>query len=175
LPDSTLSEAIKEAYATVPVGRVIYHTLEIWHDVLTDPIYIVQGWAAIDARIEAGATRNAGDLVTFIAMAFDVIPPDQESASLPECTITIDNVSQELIGPLDAATTTQTPVAVIYRAYLDDALDDGPENDPPAEMQLKSVNITPTRITATAGFPNLLAMLFPKTTYDAEAFPGLGG
>lgn len=62
---------------------------------------------------------------------------------------------------------------MIYRAYLSDALEDGPQNAPPMELTLVTVTATVFKITATAGFPDLLNLKFPKRDYDLETFPGL--
>lgn len=173
MPDPALSAAIAEAYASSPVDQVIYHTLEIHHPVFSEPIRVVRDTAALEARIEAGAARDAGELVTFVAFAFDVTPPDQTSEGVPQARIEIDNVDGAILAELDLAATDDRPVTVIYRAYLSDALDDGPENDPPLELTLLSVSATAFRITATAGFPDLLNRRFPHLEYDLEHFPGL--
>jgi hypothetical protein len=67
MPDPTISDALAEAYASAPSDQVIYHTLEIWHPAFTLPIRIVRDYVALDARIEAGAVRDAGAMVTFVA------------------------------------------------------------------------------------------------------------
>jgi hypothetical protein len=173
MPDPALSAAIQEAYASAPINQVIYHTLELWHPSFSAPIRVVRDFSTIDARIEAGATRNAGEIATFVGYAFDVVPPDQTTSGLPQCTIEIDNVDREIGAQIDAATLTGDQITAIYRAYLSDALDDGPENDPPVELTLITVSATPFRIRATAGFPDLLNLKFPKLDYDLETFPGL--
>ena len=173
MPDPALSTALAEAYASAPVNEVIYHTLEIWHPVFSVPIRVVRDFAALDARIEATAARGAGEMVTFVAYAFDVIPPDQTTTGVPQCTIEIDNVGREIMAQIDLAVTQTVPITVIYRAYLSDALSVGPENIPPAELTLITCSATPFRIRATAGWPDLLNLKFPKLEYDLETFPGL--
>lgn len=173
MPDPTLSEAIREAYAAAPVGQIIHHTLELWHPAFSLPIRVVRDRNPLDARIEAGAARNAGEIVTFVAYAFDVVPPDQTTTGLPQCVIEIDNVSREILAQIDLAVVAGTPIVAIYRSYLSDLLDDGPENDPPLELTLISISATPLRIRATAGFPDLVNMQFPRLTYELETFPGL--
>lgn len=173
MPDPALSAAIQEAYASAPVDQVIYHTLELWHPAFSAAIRVVRDFNAIDARIEAGAARDAGAVVTFIGYAFDVVPPDQTSSGLPQCVIEIDNVSREILAQIDLAVVSAEQITAIYRAYLSDALLDGPENDPPMELTLISVSATPFRIRATAGFPDLVNLKFPKLDYELETFPGL--
>jgi hypothetical protein len=173
MPDPTLSAAIQEAYASAPVDQVIYHTLELWHPAFSQPIRVVRDFNALDARIEAGAARDAGLVVTFIGYAFDIVPPDQSTSGLPQCVIEIDNVDREILAQIDAAIVTALPITAIYRSYLSDTASVGPENIPPMELTLISINATPFRLKATAGFPDLVNLRFPKLDYDLETFPGL--
>lgn len=173
MPDPALSEALREAYASAPVNQVIYHTLELWHPVFTTPIRVVRDVRALDARIEASAARNAGELVTFAHYAFDVVQPDTVTESLPQATIEIDNVGREIIAQIDEAIIAGAPIVVIYRQYLSDTAEDGPENDPPLQLTLIKVSATSTRIRAVAGFAMLLDRKFPRLEYDLETFPGL--
>jgi hypothetical protein len=173
MPDPTLSDAIREAYASAPVDEVILHTLELWHPAFSVPIRVVRDRVALEARIEAGAARDAGAIVTFVAYAFDVIPPEVTSEGAPELTIEIDNVDRAILAQLDLAVVSDDPVSVIYRAYLDHGALDGPETDPPLEMVLTAVSATPFRLRATASFATLHDRAFPGLFYDLETFPGL--
>jgi hypothetical protein len=173
MPDPTLSAAIQEAYASAPTDTIIHHTLELWHPSFTVPIRLVRDNTSIDAMIEAGAARDAGLVVSFTGYAFDVVPPDQTSAGLPECTIEIDNVGREILAQIDAAVMGTAKITVIYRAYLSDQLLLGPENDPPVEMEISHISASPMRISARAGFVNMLDRQFPRLVYDLETFPGL--
>lgn len=173
MPDPTLSAALAEAFASAPVGQVIYHTLELWHPAFSLPIRVVRDLVALDARIEAGAARDAGAIVTFVAYAFDVVPPDQTTSGIPQCVIEIDNVSREILVQIDLALVAAAPIIAIYRTYLSDRVLIGPENVPPMELTLTTVSATPLRIRAVAGFPDLLNRRFPFLDYDLETFPGL--
>lgn len=173
MPDPALSAAIAEAYASAPVGQVIYHTLELFHPAFSTPIRVVRDFNSLDARIEATAARDAGAVVTFVGFAFDIVPPDQTTTGVPQCVIEIDNVDREILAQIDLAVQTAEQITVIYRAYLSDTLLDGPENDPPMELTMISVSATPFRIRGTAGFPDLVNLRFPKLDYDLETFPGL--
>lgn len=173
MPDPALSEALREAYASAPVNQVIYHTLELWHPAFAVPIRVVRDVRALDARIEATAARNAGELVTFAPYAFDVVPPETLAETLPQVTIEIDNVGREIIAQIDEAIIAGAPIVVIYRQYLSDTAEDGPENDPPLQLTLIKVSATSTRIRAVAGFAMLLDRKFPRLEYDLETFPGL--
>lgn len=173
MPDPTLSAALAEAYASAPVDQVIYHTLEIWHPAFSVPIRVVRDTVALEARIEAGAARDAGAIVTFVAYAFDIVPPDQTSTGVPQCVIEIDNISREILAQIDLAVTEPDPIIVIYRSYLSDMALIDPENIPPMELTLITISATPLRIRATAGFPDLVNRRFPMLDYELERFPGL--
>lgn len=173
MPDATFSAAIREAYASAPVNEVILHTLELWHDGFTDPIRVVRDAVPLDAKIEATAPRDPGAVVTFTAMAFDLTPPEVTTEGLARCKLEFDNVSREIGAALDLAVIAGGPITVIYRAYLADEAMDGPENDPPLTLTLSRVVVTPLRVSAEAGFPDLLNRSFPGEDYDLDRFPGL--
>lgn len=172
MPDPTLSAALKEAYASAPTDDVLYDTLEIWHENFTAPIYVVRDFHDLTATIEAGAARNAGTAVTFVGFAFDIVPPEVDSAGVPQCVIEIDNVSREILANIEAAMGSTSSITVIYRAYLSSDLS-GPENDPPLELQIMSITADPFRVRAVAGFGSLTNMRFPRLDYSADVFPGL--
>lgn len=172
MPDSTLSQAIKEAYASAPSTSIIYHTLEIWHPAFTAPIRVVRDVADMTATLEASAPRNAGQAVTFVGFAFDIVPPEVDTSGVPQCVIEIDNVSRDIIASIEASMGSATPVSVIYRAFLSDDLS-GPENDPPLTMEILAITANVFRVRATCGFGNLSNKRFPTLDYTAAVFPGL--
>lgn len=173
MPDPTLSAALTEAYASAPVDDIDYHTLELWHPRFTQPIRVVCDFDDLDARIEAGAARDAGLVVTFVRFAFDITPPEQTASGVPQCVIEIDNVDQSILAQLDLAVGQPEKVTVIYRIYLASSALSGPQNLPPMELTVQSVSTTVWRIRAVAGFPDLLNRKFPATVYDLATFPGL--
>lgn len=172
MSDPTLSEAIKEAYASAPVDAILYHTLEIWHPNFTQPIYVVRDFADLHATKEAGAARDASTEVTFVGFAFNLIPPEVDRGGVPQCVIEIDNVSREILANIEASMGSTDPITVIYRAYLSDDLS-GPENYPPLELTILSITADPFKVRAVAGFGSLANTRFPKLDYDAQTFPGL--
>ena len=173
MPDPTLSAAIKEAYASSPSAVVVYHTLEIWNAAFSVPIRVVRDTEDLSAMIEAGAPRNASSMQTFTAYAFDIVPPELTTSSVPSCSIEIDNVDRIILSQIDLATTSGLPTTVIYRQYLSSGLAVGPENLPVMSLSVLSVSATPYRIKISAGFPDLLNRKFPNLEYDPEIFNGL--
>ncbi|TAN65276.1 MAG: DUF1833 domain-containing protein [Magnetospirillum sp.] len=178
MPDPLLSQAIKEAYAAAPADVVILHTLEIWHPTFLDgdgnpaPIRVVRDHADLTARLEAGAPRNAGEMVTFSALAFDLDLPPVDTGPVPEITVTLDNVGREITDALDGAATSQEKVEVTYRPYLSTDLE-GPHMDPPITLSLTEVEADVLRVTGRARMLDVGNKAFPGITYTAKTYPGL--
>lgn len=167
-----LTDAIREAYASAPSDSVIHHTLEIWHPAFSEPIRVVRDRQTLTARLEASAPRQAGQLVTFVGFAFDIVPPEVTHTAVPQCVIELDNVSREIVAHIEQAITSPESITVTYRAYLSDDLT-APENDPPLTLTVLSISANVFRVRATCGFPNLANKRFPGLDYTAEVFPGL--
>lgn len=170
MPDATLSAAIKEAYALAT--GIIYHTLEFRHPSFTTPIRVVRGFEDITAGLEATAPLNAGQMVDFAAMAFELTKPEVSPSGVPQITITIDNVSREIISNIELSMGSTDLVQVTYREYLDSDMT-APQNDPPMSLDIMTISATPFQVSCTAGFPNLMNKKFPTQEYSAEVFPGL--
>ena len=107
MPDSTLSEALKEAYASAPSDVILLHTLELRHPTFVDDhgnstaIRVVRDHINHTCTLENSAPLNPGEAVEFIAMAFDLELPPVNNTPTPEISVTIDNVSTEMIAYLD--------------------------------------------------------------------------
>lgn len=172
MPDVTLSEAIREAYATAPAGVVTYHTIEIRHSTLTEPIRLVRDTADLTAYLEADAPEDPGAEVTFLAYAFDFQKPEVGPNGSPYMPLTIDNVGREITIALENAVASTDVVYITYREYLSTDLT-GPQNDPPIHMELKTVNCNVFQVSATAGFPDRATRRFPTIDYTTESHPGL--
>lgn len=119
-----LSEALKEAYASNPVGQVIVETLEFRHPSFVDgngnpaAFRIVNQFEDVFATLEATTPLQPGQTVQFVAFAFSVQLPGFEEGQAPTLKITVDNVGRELMEQLELATASQAPIEVTYRPYL---------------------------------------------------------
>ena len=173
MTDTTLSAAIKEAYASAPCDDIIYHTLEIYHSAFDAPIRVVRDSTDLTATLEATAPRNPGASVSFIGYPFDIVPPDTQTEGMPSCVIEIDNVSREILGNIELAMGSSEVITVIYRQFLSSALASGPENDPPLTLTVMAITANVFRIRATCGFSDLVNKKFPSVKYTLEQFPGL--
>jgi hypothetical protein len=172
MSDATLSEAIKEAYASAPADEVVYHTLEIRHSSFATPIRVVRDFADLDATLEADAPEDASTEVTFLGYAFDLVPPEVSAGGTPQLVIEIDNVSREILANIELAMASSSLLTVIYRAFLSSDLT-APANDPPLTLTIFTISANPMRIRAVAGFQDIVNKRFPSDAYTAERFPGL--
>ncbi len=172
MPDPSLSDAIREAYAFAPAGVIHYDTLEFRHPAFSTPIRVVRDNRALTARLEADAPQDAGVEVTFVGYAFDFVRPEVGPDGVPQFTIEIDNVSRDIAAHIELALASRQLIEVTYRAYLSTDLD-GPSNDPPLTLTLQRITATPFRVSAVASYVNVANKRFPGQDYDAERFPGL--
>jgi hypothetical protein len=172
MPDSTLSEAIKEAYASAPVGVINYFTLEFRHSLITSPIRVVRDSINLEATLEAGAPLNPGEAVTFIAYGFDITKAEVSAQGVPQVHIEIDNVDRSIVSSIEAVLASTEPVQLTFREYISTDLTT-PQNDPPLHMEVMSVTADVFRVKIVAGWPNLMNKRFPTTAYNSYRFPAL--
>lgn len=199
MPDPALSEAIKEAYASAPASVVTLHTLELRHPDFVAPIRVVLNhpdtatWIALGgeeveavldtldeedramvglvARLEDDAPANPGEMVAFIGMAFSLDLPPVENVSVPEITVTMDNVSREITDALEAAATSQQKIEITYRPYLSTHIE-APDMIPPLTMTLANAKADPYQVTASARMLDIGNKKFPLEVYTRKRFPG---
>lgn len=172
MPDNSLSEAIKEAYATAPSGDIILHTLEFRHPDFTQPLRVVRDRQDLNATLEATAPENPSEEVTFVQFAFELELPDVTTGSSPELLLTMDNVSRDVMTYLDLAANSADLIEITYRPYLSTDTSE-PQMNPPLTMTVKEVEADIFRITARCGFGDFANRPFPRDVYDLSRFPGL--
>ena len=178
MPDPALEQAIREAYASAPSDTVILHTLELRHPAFVDDdgkptaVRVVRDHGGLTARLEAGAPLDAGELVRFVALGFELELPPVDTAPVPEIAVTLDNVSREIVRHLDAAATSLERIEVTYRPYLSTDLE-GPQMDPPLTLTLTEVEADVFRATGRARMLDIGNKAFPGDLYTAKRFPGL--
>ena len=170
----THNEALLEAYASCPPSARIYYTLELWQSSFDQPARVVANVGYDMAfGLEAGASRNAGETVTFIACPFQAGYPEQKEGQPPSTTIKIDNVNRELVPKIRAAQGTREYIQVLYREYLGSDLTEPAYG--PIEFELRSVQMVGASLTGTVMVKNLQNKRFPRLTrnYDYVQFPSL--
>lgn len=178
MPDSTLQEAIKEAYASAPSDVIILHTLEFRHpsfkddDGNTTAIRVVRDFVNLRAFLEDEAPLNAAEEVEFVAMAFELNLPNIDTTPIPEISITLDNVSREIIKHIDGAASSQDKIEVTYRPYLSSDLS-APQMIPPITLTITEITADIMQINATARMMDIGNKSFPSETYTLARFVGL--
>jgi len=146
--------------------------IKSFHFLSQKPMMIVANNEDFVAMLEADAPMNAGELVTFSSLGFDIQLPEVATSTVPEVNVTIDNVSREIMPHLKAAATSNEKIEVTYRPYL--ASDPNTvQMDPPLTLTLKQVSATPVSITGVASMLDIGNKAFPSEVYTAKRFPGL--
>lgn len=198
MPDITLSQALKEAYASANPKDIIYHTIEIRHDTFTQPLRVVLGNRPFYGKLEDSAPENPGEVVYFAPYSFDFTKPEVGPNGIPQMEIVIDNVSREISSALEGAVASMELVEITYREffsewvydaaeYMDDdyyqedyyvsgidSLSNGElQNDPPLTMYITDVTSTIFNVRGVCRFPDLANKKFPTVAYEAETFRGL--
>ena len=172
------SQALKEAYASAPAAEIILDTLELRHPAFVDEnganiaLRVVRNTVDFTGRLEASAPMNAGEDVVFQALGFDISMPEISPQGAPEVTITLDNVTREMIPHFRAAAMSNAPVELTYRPYL--ASDPTtPQTPTPLTLTVKSCSASVGTATIKAEASDIANKAFPSNVYSAQKFPGL--
>jgi hypothetical protein len=169
--DTTLSQALREAYASAPKD-IIYHTIELRHSAFSTPIRVVRDNTLLNARLESTAPANPSTYVDFIAFAFDLTKPEISTTTVPQISLELDNVDRAIVANIELAMVGSEPILATYREFLASDLST-PQNNPPLHMTVLTVEANVFKVTATLGFPDVMNKKFPTIEYDAEVFPSL--
>jgi hypothetical protein len=170
--------AWQEAEATAPPSVTMYATLELQHPAFVDvsnnpiPLRFVTGVADDTSfGIEAGATFNAGETVSFTAVPFFAEKPEFAEGKAPQCQVTVDNIGREIAPYLDKAISIKADLIVLFREYRSDDMSTPCYG--PIEFKMQSVKVAGTTVIGTAQLDNLTNRKFPYQIYTAQAFPEL--
>jgi uncharacterized protein DUF1833 len=170
----TQNEALLEAYASCPPSARIFYTLEIWQSSFAQAARVVANVGDdMMFGIEAGAPRDAGAMVTFIACPFTADYPEQREGQPPSTKIKIDNANRELVPQIREALGVREYIQVLYREYLGSDLTEPAYG--PIEFELRNVQMVGASLTGTAMVRNLQNKRFPRLNknYDYVQFPSL--
>lgn len=163
----SLTDAIKEAYASCPLQRVVLETLEIRQLTVQPSIFLVRSRKPFQASDEDGFPRN------FLPSGFSITLPSEDDQGFRSLNVTIDNVGREVSDFITLAKgSPNVPVAVVYRPYLSDDTS-GPQMNPPLILYLTQVAITATSVQGTATFMDVVNKKWPTELYVTTRFPGL--
>jgi len=170
MPNSSLTAALKEAYASAPSDTVILDTIELSHPSLpAETLYLVKAREDYDLTLEDGVTVQ-----TFTASGFEFKLPPAGDKGVQELQIAIDNTDRVISDFLKQAKDYREPAKLVYRPYLSTDLTT-PQLDPPLELNLTNVKVTVHQVTGRASFADLINKKHPLELYTRERFPSLGG
>jgi len=167
MPNTSLKDAIKEAFAYCPSSVVIYDTLEIRQPGVQDSVFIVRSHQAITATDEDGNVRE------FEPVGFQFTLPPTDDQGFQSLNISIDNVGRRVKDFVETAKSEQVPVEVVYRPFLSDDLS-RPQMIPPLILYLKDIRISTLQVTGKATFMDVVNKKFPSELYTRDRFPSLG-
>lgn len=122
--DAELDAAIAEAYASAPQDVIVLHTLEINHPAFTQPARVCR-WPVTDSeptvfrcRLENDAPYNAGEVVEFVGLPFEIVLPEKSGENPGSFTLRLDNIGDMLDAELEAAAMYGSKITAIYREYI---------------------------------------------------------
>lgn len=165
--NSSLTDAIKEAYAVAPTNIRVFETLEISHESIEEPIRIVQDFRALTATLETS------EEVTFQPVWFNFTLPAATESGRQDLSLSIDNINREVSDFVNLAKEYVTPVTIIYRPYLSSNLSQ-PQLDPPLRLTLQDVSISLLTVSGKAIFADVVNKKWPTEFYTRARFPSIG-
>ena len=154
-----LSSAMEEAYSYFQGVETYYDTLEFISSMSTEKVMVVHS----DENL---ATPQG----TFIACNFDCQLPETEGAVRGQMQITVDFLPREAQAWIRRASQARAVITVKWRQYLGSGIE--PDAEYPMPLEIIGVEQTPTGVTATALFPDLVNMPFPRRLMTTKELPG---
>ncbi len=186
MPDPTLSEVEQEAYASASPDKLMIDTISIYYDGLVndndepDELFLFNGNNAhsvsdegvplLFARIEAGAPRRAGELVTMLGIPFQLTRAPMTTETVAAAQLSIDSVEREAHDLLEAAAKGGKQIEVTYRSYRSGAEDGGPESLPPRRFIMTGASGSNASIDGRLVFLAIGKKPFPADTYRPDEF-----
>lgn len=167
MPNTALSDAIKEAYASCPTSKIFYETLEIRQTGVQGPIYLVKSKEPLAAKDENGNN------IIFQPSGFQLSLPPENEEGFRSLNIAIDNIGREISDFVELARSEKQEVEVIYRPYVSDNLN-VPAMIPPLVLYLKDIQMNVFQVTGRATFFDIINRRFPSELYTRARFPSLG-
>lgn len=154
----TYSSNFKKEVNKVSGGDVRVILLEINHEELSEPIRVVNDKQDIVSN---------GD--TYLALAFNITLPDDPEAGLPRASISIDNVSKDLMFWLEQSDGARGATATIRQVLRSDP------NTIESEVTLNLTNISANsyQVSGQLGYDDILNMSANPFCYRPENAPGL--
>lgn len=176
----TISAALEEAYASGDEEGVTLTTAEIDHPGFDEPVRVVTGADDLDGDVTIDLPlEEGGEKVPHKAVAFALTRPGADKDGPTEGKIRIDNVSDQLEGPLKQALGYEEPILITFRQYrfLPGQIDllTGPDEEIPG-LILSEVQLSYDAAEGTVSYPDgrlVNVPTGPDAFFDRETYPGL--
>lgn len=186
MPDPSLNEVLQEAYASASPDKIIIDTISVYYEGLVDgddepdELYLFKGENAtavseagvplLTARIEASAARNAGEVVTFLGIPFDLTLPPMTTEAVAAAQITIDSVGREMHDALEAAAKGGKQIEITYRSYVKGLEDGGPQSLPPRKFIMTGASGANASVGGRLAFISIGNRQYPFDSYRPDIF-----
>jgi hypothetical protein len=155
----TMTEAMEEAYAYADPMDTIYDTLEFFCGVTNDYVRVV-------CSDEELVTPQG----TFVPCYFGFELPETQGSVRGQMKINVDFLPREAQIWIRTATQSRGKITVTWRQYL--GANQEPDAWYPIPLEIMTVEQTPTGVTATALFPDLVNIPFPRRIMTTTELPG---
>jgi hypothetical protein len=112
--------AYRRFLANAPYSQRELRTIELYHPAFNQVYRFVREQEDQQLALEASAPRNAGETVTFTALAMQITEPGEEANADPVLIVQLGAVGGEVNAELDGFTPSDflTEVEIVYRKYF---------------------------------------------------------
>lgn len=171
----SMTQAWAEAAASTPKNEVMLPTIEFIHSTFVEngapaPIRAVRNTVDMALKLEMSAPLNAGQVVTFKAIPFDIDMPRIGPLGA-ECRIRIDNVGREIVAFLPEAVKGNESIIAMVRGYL--ASDPNTVGQGPYRLVLRNVKRTGAAVEGSLLIARPQDLRVLNDVYDMIRFPSL--
>jgi hypothetical protein len=165
MPDSLMTTAVREAYASAPSGIVLYHCLTLTHAAWSGSLNVVQDIEQHTLTDETSATR------TYLPVPFAFSMPEVSESSHSEIRVELDTVPRDVTALLDQAAAAAGVISLTYRAWL--SSDASAPAYGPLSLVVLEASATLDKISLRASAADIANKAFPNLDYTPSKFPGL--
>lgn len=189
MSNNTLSEQLKTAYTSPKPQEFIIDTIEFKaisansQDTPISIASIVKGVpnSSVESHAKTGtslfnswqAPIESGVNHSFSIVNFDMSLAPISSEPTPEMNIAIDNIGVILFQALDQALSQHKRINLLYRPYLSERINEGPQITPPPQLTITDVSANLQTVNIRARMLEIANRMFPSKIYNNSDFPGL--
>ncbi len=165
MPDSLMTQAVREAYASAPDGVILLHCLTLTHSAWAGTLDVVQDTQQHSLRDETAATRN------YLPVPFSFSLPEVSESAASEIRVELDTVPRDVSALLDQAVAAAGVITLTYRAWL--STDTQSTAYGPLALTVIEATATLDRVSLRATSADITNKAFPNLDYTPSKFPGL--